>query len=167
MPRRKKASNRYWTKITEYSVSAYNRSTDNQILKEKIYRRFIYPAFLKLSENLIDNSLECDQLNLEKINPYLSNDLTSLQQAGWLSLGQILRQQGNLGTSELILNKILDQVYSQETKASILLNIGQGLQLQNDIEGAKDSYQQAIIAASNVETRLKIQLNKLNLEYLL
>ncbi|MCH2245183.1 MAG: CHAT domain-containing protein [Crocosphaera sp.] len=120
-------------------------------------------ACQKLSENLIDNSLECDQLNLEKINPYLSNDLTSLQQAGWLSLGQILRQQGNLGTSELILNKILDQVYSQETKASILLNIGQGLQLQNDIEGAKDSYQQAIIAASNVETRLKIQLNKLNL----
>ena len=62
MPRRKKASNRYWTKITEYSVSAYNRSTDNQILKEKIYRRFIYPAFLKLSENLI-NKMKPDYID--------------------------------------------------------------------------------------------------------
>ena len=36
MPRRKKKSNRYWTKITEYSVAAYNRCNENQITKEKI-----------------------------------------------------------------------------------------------------------------------------------
>ena len=62
MPRKKKKSNRYWTKITEYSVAAYNRSNDKQILKEKIYRRFIYPAFLKLSENLI-NKMKPDYIN--------------------------------------------------------------------------------------------------------
>ena len=62
MPRRKKASNRYWTKVTEYAVAAYNRSNDNQILKEKIYRRFIYPAFMKLSENLI-NKMKCDYID--------------------------------------------------------------------------------------------------------
>ena len=32
---------------------AYNRS-ESVILREKIYRRFIYPAFMKLSENLIN-----------------------------------------------------------------------------------------------------------------
>jgi len=62
MPRKKKASNRYWTKITEYSVASYNRSYDNQNLKEKIYRRFIYPAFMKLSENLI-NKMKPDYID--------------------------------------------------------------------------------------------------------
>lgn len=54
MPRRKKKSNRYWTNITEYAVASYNRTGDNQVLKEKIYRRFIFPAFMKLTENLIN-----------------------------------------------------------------------------------------------------------------
>ena len=61
MPRKKKASNRYWTKITEYSISAYNKS-DSHVTKEKIYRRFIFPAFMKLSENLI-NKMKCDYID--------------------------------------------------------------------------------------------------------
>ena len=62
MGRKKKKSNRYWTKITECSISAYNRSTDNQVRKEKIYRRFIFPAFMKLSENLI-NKMKCEYID--------------------------------------------------------------------------------------------------------
>ena len=62
MPRKKKKSNRYWTKITEYSIAAYNRCDDHQVLKEKIYRRFIHPAFFKLSENLI-NKMKPDYIN--------------------------------------------------------------------------------------------------------
>jgi hypothetical protein len=62
MPRKKKASNRYWTKITEYSVSAYNQTTDEQVRKEKIYRRFIFPAFMKLTENLI-NKMKCEYID--------------------------------------------------------------------------------------------------------
>jgi hypothetical protein len=54
MPRRKKKSNRYWTKITELSIAAYNRTVDNPALRERIYRRFIYPALMKLAENLIN-----------------------------------------------------------------------------------------------------------------
>jgi hypothetical protein len=54
MGRRKKKSNRYWTKITELSIAAYNRCEDNPALRERIYRRFIYPALLKLTENLIN-----------------------------------------------------------------------------------------------------------------
>ena len=62
MPRRKKKSNRYWTKITECSVSAYNQTVDQQALKEKIYRRFIFPAFMKLTENLI-NKMKPDYID--------------------------------------------------------------------------------------------------------
>jgi len=61
MPRKKKASNRYWTKVTEYSIAAYNK-TDSHITKEKIYRRFIFPAFMKLSENLI-NKMKCEYID--------------------------------------------------------------------------------------------------------
>lgn len=62
MGRKKKKSNRYWTKITEGSISAYNRSSENIVLKEKIYRRFIFPAFMKLSENLI-NKMKCEYID--------------------------------------------------------------------------------------------------------
>ena len=62
MGRKKKKSNRYWTKITECSISAYNQSDENQIRKEKIYRRFIFPAFMKLSENLI-NKMKCEYID--------------------------------------------------------------------------------------------------------
>ena len=54
MAKRKKKSNVYFTKITDIAICAYNRSEDNAVLREKIYRRFIYPAFMKLSENLIN-----------------------------------------------------------------------------------------------------------------
>lgn len=51
---RKKKSNVYFTKITDYAISAYNRTESNIAMREKIYRRFIYPAFMKLAENLIN-----------------------------------------------------------------------------------------------------------------
>lgn len=53
MARRKKKSNVYFTKITDIAISAYN-TADNTVIREKIYRRFIYPAFMKLAENLIN-----------------------------------------------------------------------------------------------------------------
>jgi len=53
MARKKKKSNVYFTRITDIAILAYNK-TDNMVLREKIYRRFIYPAFMKLAENLIN-----------------------------------------------------------------------------------------------------------------
>ena len=52
MPRAKKSKS-YFTKITDLAISAYNKSSDMPA-REKIYRRFIYPAFMKLSENIIN-----------------------------------------------------------------------------------------------------------------
>lgn len=54
MAKRKKKSNVYFTRITEFAILAYNRVDDNPILRERIYRRFIYPAFMKMAENLIN-----------------------------------------------------------------------------------------------------------------
>jgi hypothetical protein len=54
MAKRKKKSNVYFTKITDLAISAYNSITDDRVKREKIYRRFIYPAFMKMAENLIN-----------------------------------------------------------------------------------------------------------------
>ena len=49
---RKRKSKRYFTKITEIAINAYNRC-DDQRLKNKIYNRFIHYPFDKLAENVI------------------------------------------------------------------------------------------------------------------
>lgn len=54
MAAKKKKSNVYFTKITDFAIAAYNRTADHPALREKIYRRFIYPAFMKMAENLIN-----------------------------------------------------------------------------------------------------------------
>jgi len=54
MAKRKKKSNVYFTKITDMAISAYNKIEDERFKREKIYLRFIYPAFMKLAENLIN-----------------------------------------------------------------------------------------------------------------
>lgn len=120
-------------------------------------------ACQKLANQLMKNPVKCYELKLDNITVSLSDNLTSLEQAGWLSLSQILRQQGNLESSQLILDKILSQVSSSQVKASILFNLGQNLELQNDIEGAKETYQQSILIATNLESKLKSQLAELNL----
>ena len=50
--RRKKRSKRYFTGITEMAINAYNGS-DDPVLKNKIYNRFIHYPFDKLAENVI------------------------------------------------------------------------------------------------------------------
>jgi hypothetical protein len=52
MPKPKK-SRSYFTKITDLAIAGYNKS-DDIATREKIYRRFIYPAFMKLTENIIN-----------------------------------------------------------------------------------------------------------------
>ena len=61
MVKKAKKSNIYFTKITEIAIIAYNK-TDNLIRREKIYRRFIYPAFMKLAENTI-NKIKPDYID--------------------------------------------------------------------------------------------------------
>jgi hypothetical protein len=62
MGRKKKASNRYWTQITENAVTAYNQTAEEPILRERLYRRFLFPALMKLSENLI-NKMKPDYID--------------------------------------------------------------------------------------------------------
>lgn len=59
---RARKSKVYFTKITDLAISAYNKVDENQALREKIYRRFIYPAFMKLAENII-NKMKPDYID--------------------------------------------------------------------------------------------------------
>jgi len=68
MAKKKKKSNIYFTRITEIAILAYNK-TESTAKREKIYRRFIYPAFMKMAENLINT-----------IKPtYIDSSFTDLQ----------------------------------------------------------------------------------------
>lgn len=49
---KRKRSKRYFTNITEIAINAYNNCDDN-LLKNKIYNRFIHYPFDKLAENVI------------------------------------------------------------------------------------------------------------------
>ena len=49
---RKRKNKRYFTKITEIAINAYN-NCDDQRMKNKIYNRFIHYPFDKLAENVI------------------------------------------------------------------------------------------------------------------
>lgn len=49
---RRRKSKRYFTKITEIAINAYN-NCDDQRMKNKIYNRFIHYPFDKLAENVI------------------------------------------------------------------------------------------------------------------
>lgn len=62
MARRKKKSNVYWTSITDIAILAYNRVPERPVLREKIYQRFIFPALMKLAENLI-NKMKPDYID--------------------------------------------------------------------------------------------------------
>jgi len=62
MAKKKKKSNVYFTRITEYAILAYNKTNDQPVLREKIYRRFIFPAFMKMAENLI-NKIKPDYID--------------------------------------------------------------------------------------------------------
>lgn len=67
--RAKKQSNIYFTRITDVAICAYNKVEDAPALREKIYRRFIFPAFMKMAENLIN-----------KIKPdYIDSSFSDLQ----------------------------------------------------------------------------------------
>ena len=60
-PKKKKTTSNYFTKITDIAIIAYNKS-ESPITREKIYRRFIYPALMKLTENII-NKMKPDYID--------------------------------------------------------------------------------------------------------
>ena len=52
----------YFTRLTDIAISAYNKMPDQTARREKIYRRFIYPVFMKLAENII-NKMKPDYID--------------------------------------------------------------------------------------------------------
>lgn len=152
------------TKIHEKSgdISGTIRTKINQGRALKalgLYER----ACETILNTLTQTSLNCEALTPDNLDPLFPTHLTSLEKSGWLSLGEILRQEGNIEASQWILTRILTQLSSTENKADIILNLGQNLELLQEIEGAKKYYQQAIAEAVTRDTKLKAQLAQLNL----
>ena len=58
---RARKSKVYFTRLTDIAISAYNKS-ENQTTRERVYRRFIYPVFMKLAENII-NKMKPDYID--------------------------------------------------------------------------------------------------------
>jgi glycerol-3-phosphate cytidylyltransferase-like family protein len=58
---RARKSKVYFTRITDIAISAYNK-LENQTTRERVYRRFIYPVFMKLAENII-NKMKPDYID--------------------------------------------------------------------------------------------------------
>jgi glycerol-3-phosphate cytidylyltransferase-like family protein len=58
---RARKSKVYFTRLTDIAISAYNKS-ESQTTRERVYRRFIYPVFMKLAENII-NKMKPDYID--------------------------------------------------------------------------------------------------------
>jgi hypothetical protein len=74
MGRKKKTSNRYWTKITECAIQAYNQLDESPVKREKIYRRFLFTPLMKMAENRI-NQMKPDYIDKTFID--LQTDLVT------------------------------------------------------------------------------------------
>ena len=61
MAKKAKKTNQYWSNITEFAIAGYNK-TPNDVSRERIYRRFIYPALMKMAENII-NKIKPDYID--------------------------------------------------------------------------------------------------------
>lgn len=137
MAKRVKKSNNYFTKITEYAIVAYNKS-DNPVKREKIYRRFIYPAFMKLAENII-NKLKPDYIDLSFKD--LQTDLVTHLTQGLTKF-----------------NSANGKAYSYYTRSSFNYIIGENnkayKKLKNDaVELDVDDQRNLIIETHNLEMR--------------
>lgn len=138
MARKAKKSNIYFTKITEIAIIAYNK-TDSPVRREKIYRRFIYPAFMKLAENTIN-----------KIKPdYIDSTFNDLQTDLVTHLTQ--------GLSKF--NSENGKAYSYYTRSSFNYLIGENdkayKKLKKDaVELDIDEQRNVIIEEHNSEMRL-------------
>lgn len=104
---------------------------------------------------------------LQAIEEKLRSQPNSLLKAtGLRSLGDTLRVVGNLNQSEVILRESLEiaqQLNASQTKAEILLSLGNTHRAQQQPEIAINAYQEAAIAATSSQTQIQAQLNHLRL----
>ncbi|MEO1791884.1 MAG: CHAT domain-containing protein, partial [Cyanobacteria bacterium J06629_19] len=99
---------------------------------------------------------------LATIEAALPQQSQSLQRLGYQRLGQAYRLTGNLEDSLSNLETALSLSQAQSTETSpILIELGNTALAQDDALGAIAFYEQAIAQSNNLETRIKAQLNRL------
>lgn len=147
-----------------------SRSQVNQSLA--LQNLGLYPrACQLLSQVLKLDKFNCQNVNIETIEQrakdrkILEKTLTDLPQQldfnqvlAWRKFGNILRLNGKLDESKLVLESILQRTNLQEEKAAVLLNIGKVEQLKGNFSEALKLYQLAAETSMNTQTKTQAQL---------
>ena len=110
--------------------------------------------------------LTCQQLNFEQLTQSLSQlpkTLSPLQVEAWLTLGDTLRNLGQLGGSQTILEAILSHLPDQSQKNAIAFSLGRTLEASGENELALGWYIQAANPPVSRLLQSKAQLAQLKL----
>ncbi len=127
-----------------------------------------YPSSCqKLVSALTRLKIPCQQIETEDLSSFLqrrSESLTPLQVAGWLSLGDALRQVNRVSASRFILETLLSTADEPSKQGAIWLSLGKTLEALDKRQEALSAYEQAIAAQSTLlATELEARLARLNL----
>ncbi len=105
--------------------------------------------------------LTFDQLTQELMK--LPPKLTPLQVAGWLTFGDALRDVGQFGASQTVLEGIITRLPETEKANAIAFSLGQTLQASEEPQLALDWYGKAAQAPVNPTLQVQAQLAQLRL----
>ena len=111
-------------------------------------------------------ALTCQQLSFEQLTQSLSQlpkTLSPLQVEAWLTLGDTLRNLGQLGGSQTVLEAILSHLPDQFQKNAIAFSLGRTLEASGENELALDWYIQAANPPVSRLLQSKAQLAQLKL----
>ena len=112
--------------------------------------------------------LSCQQLSFEQLTQSLSQlpkTLSQLQVEAWLTLGDTLRNLGQLGGSQTVLEAILTHLPDQSQKNAIAFSLGRTLEASGENELALSWYVKA--ANSTVSPLLQVQAQLAQLKLLI
>lgn len=123
-------------------------------------------ACQKILKTLELAALTCQNLNFEQLTQsldHLPKTLTSLQIAAWLTFGDILRDLGQLGASQTVLETILTHFTEEERNNAIALSLGQTLQASGENQIALSWYEKAARPPVSQTLQVQAQLSQLKL----
>jgi CHAT domain-containing protein len=111
-------------------------------------------------------SLTCQQLSFEQLTQSLSQlpkTLSPLQVEAWLTLGDTLRNLGQLGGSQTVLETILTRLPDQSQKNAIAFSLGRTLEASGENELALSWYVKAANPTVSPLLQVQAQLAQLKL----
>ncbi|MEB3310027.1 MAG: CHAT domain-containing protein [Snowella sp.] len=161
---------KYWQQATQI----YQQLNDSdgllrtQINQGRALRALgLYPrACQQMLQALKLPASTCQNLTFEQLTQALIElppELTPLQVAGWLTFGDTLRDVGQLGGSQTVLEGILPRLPETQKANAIAFSLGQTLQASKETQLALDWYGKAAQTPVNSTLQVQAQLAQLPL----